>query len=314
MLDIQLIAVVLQVIMLGMVAYTLVRITKISSADESAEVDSVQPKIDEEEDVLERDLRAIDEANENDVVDFAIAVFDRHPESRKALEKLLSICRPLTSEPHDLLVRREAVIRLKDASEKYLRNCSIDELPLAKEVQTEIDRLADKIMEDVRTQQREGLESQIKQIELKVKVICKNGKISDIALNDIEKIDSVIDKEALRQYEDLQSRYDKTSKELIRSLNQEGKAKNVQDYNLQALKAAKEAFKYFKEENVIFKKEFDIGKLAGLLGGWDQQQLLAATNTYISTVYAEIFQNLKPEDRLDMTEQIIRAEKKPLKD
>lgn len=268
-----------------------------------------------EREAIEAGLKMVEEerdrSGEGEAVEMAEALCSRYPHSREAFDALVGLYLPATEEGNDLLVRREAVLRLKEHADRFAEACALDDLARAREVRADVDALADDLMDAVRRQRRDRLAAQVEELATKVGGLGGDGAPADDVLEEIGRLDNGIDKALLGQHEDLRTRYEELSKRLVEGLQEQ--SDDVRNYNLKALEAAKAAWAMFEKGKGVIKDDFNVTAIAKRLSGWDQRHLLPATSTYISTVYAEVFQKLKPKQRLDMTRRMIKAEDRPLK-
>lgn len=261
---------------------------------------------------LQEDLDVVANMESVEELDVWNALADRHPGSDVAVGRLFDLLASVAEADPDLLARREAVLRLKEVADKFRLESPMEKLSLAMQFQGKVAELADGLMVEVGKTRRESLAQTIGQLESLVESMKGLETPDEEALNEIAAIDGSLDRDALNQFADLKTRYDAVSTSLIQLLDTKDDRDSRRAYSMLAVESAREALNQFEQgKGFLAAEKYDVARLAQLLGGWEQQHLLPAAHTYVASVYAEIFQKLKPDERLAITEKMIRAEPKP---
>lgn len=247
------------------------------------------------------------------------SAFLRYPSSIELFEKIVSYYLPLASTGENLMVRRAAISNLSNHLALFAKYCSPDAyIDIAIKTKKTLEKLTSEVIALLETRQKEYFEISITELEEQFAKYVKLGK-DERCLESIAKLDESISKDALKEYTDLSKRYQKISKKLISYFQKETvSTEDVGNYNMRAIELAKSAWEliksnkagWFADDSNNFNQEENMMKLVENLGGWDPHKLHPATNTYISSVYAEIFQKLKPESRAMFTELMVREPKK----
>ena len=259
--------------------------------------------------------------NGADAVDLIDAAIDRYPASKELLDKIFAHYGHLASESDDLQIRRAAVTRLGNVAERFSERCARSDYESARARLREVDRLSARLIESAERLQRERLAEKVGALEQAVSVLIASSTSADAELEQVGKLDESISRDALREYPDLRTRYEDTSRRLVQLLQKGSTAiKSEVEYNLRAVNSAREAWKLMQEHraegwlhdaSADFNKAWNMAQLVQRLGGWDFHRLLPPTSTYISSVYAEVLQKLAPESRAEFTELMVREPQKP---
>jgi hypothetical protein len=270
------------------------------------------------------DLRAwIEMARGKSGADAAVlydAAFDRYPASKELLDRIFAHYGRLAAESEDLQVRHAAIARLGNAAERFSARCARLDFETARLRLREVDSLSAQLIEVAERRQRESVAGKVGALEQAVSVLSAGSASADADLEQVAKLDGSINRDALRAYPDLATRYEGTSRRLVQLLQKGDPTKeNRVDYNLRAVKAAREAWTLIQEhraegwltdDSKDFNKAWHMTQLVQRLGGWDSNRLMPPSNTYIASVYAEVLQKLAPGMRADFTELMIRESTK----
>lgn len=280
---------VLQVVVAGLVLALLIRSRAADSGAVSKGIAQVRAATDEAE-----------------AAELAEGLVERHSGSLEAFEELWCQLRPLADEG-DPSLRREIVARLeRHAAELYAR-CPLEDLARARALREEVDDLVARLISEGEAAARVRLAAQVDALVEAVERCSSDATWDEETMRELESLDGALDKRTLPRFPELQAAYDEASKRLVAQLNAKDVGESVRQYNLRAVDMAEQAWAQFQKGKGIISDDIEVDPLVRLLGGWDSQHLLPSTNTYISSVYAEVFQRLKPEQRLDLTKKMITA-------
>lgn len=261
-------------------------------------------------------VQAAGDLSDGEALDLLEAGAARHPGSLALINRLLEVYAPLAKEEDEVATRRFAVLRLNEHLDRFRLACRREHLPLVKAMRLTVDRLAEEVVGEVQAQYQGQLDEQLHALEEGVDHVVRDPE-ADVAL--LEELDRAVDQEGLRQYPELKARYDDASRRLVHALRDRDTSVggDDSDYNCRAMEAAKRAWERFhanEKSGVMgaFKdKDFndpeELRQMVEDLGGWDSRRLLPATNTYVTSIYSEVFQKLKPEGRARLTELMIKA-------
>ena len=292
--------------------------SKINSINENFEliINKIDTEKDDENKQVEKWLLFADTEIKNENIVNAIEVIEialnHYPFSKTLIEKFNSLLVPLAKKG-DGIIRRDAITRMNIKLNKFKNNCSIDNYSFSQELQNNLNKLNTKLIDDSFNKQNDEINTKLKKLEARTLSLLKKNKLTEDEMNELASMDNNIDKDIIKTNNELQKRYDELSKKIIkyfRNIDKTSEINEHKNYNIRAIKSVKDADTKFSENKSEYKKGNKLTELADLLGGWDNRYLLHSTLTYSSSVYAEIFQKLKPEARLIMTELMIKVKMK----
>lgn len=257
----------------------------------------------------EEEIKKGNQVNAIEIIEIAL---NHYPFSKNLIEKFSSLLVPL-AEDDDGIIRRDAITRMNIKLSNFKNSCSIENYRFSQELQNNLNKLNTKLINESFNKQKQDIITKLDQLEKRTSSLLKKGKLTDEEMNELAKLDDVIDKSVIKANNELQKRYDKISKNVIEYFKNTDKMSDKNEnkkYNTRAINSVKKAYNKFNDNKKEYKKGNKLTELVDLLGGWDNRYLLQSTLTYTSSVYAEIFQKLKPEARLKMTELMVKVKMK----
>lgn len=298
--------------------------TKISTIEKSEEV----KKLNENLKVLKTNnlqewLDAINAHTEKEEssLEFLEATSRRFPKNRKIIEDIRGVLSPLASKGENLIVRREALVRLREHANRFLNNCNVEDFEYALEFRNDVIESTERIVNEIDNLRESNLQEQLKVLERKVAQLKQKPKNEDL-LKEIEQIDQQIDQNELQGFSDLKSKYEDLSKVLIGTLEdteQEGKAK-LKKLNEKAIEDAKKVHTLIENHSeggikdkftgpskpVNYNEKNNLQKLIKLISGHDHNKLLPSTSNYLRTVEGEVFGKLSSKGKVLFTELMVK--------
>lgn len=252
----------------------------------------------------------------DDALEYLEAVFTRFPSSPRVFDELVKgYLGIIDSNPTELLVKRDALVRLQTHVGRFSDACSRFDLAHARRIHAQLNERMDALLMDVESRQREGLEAVLMRMEKDIATLRDSGE-DDEVLERLAALDEAIDKRVLSKYPDLNDRHRTASRDVVEAMQKIGPSKESCEYDQKTVEAARNAWVFFQdhaEKGLLndgtndFNNTDNLDKLVAVLGGWEVQRLLPSTNMYLSSVYSEIFQKLKPDGRLYLTSEMLKA-------
>jgi len=244
------------------------------------------------------------------------AAAKRYPSEKEIVEEIRKILNPLASEGDNLLIRREALIRLRDHANRFIDNCIVEDFDYALDFKNNVISSMETVVKKIDELREANLRKFLDDLGNKISKLKKKPDDESL-LQEIEKIDERLDQNLLVNYPTLQVKYEELSKSLIQILNineKESKAE-LRDYNEQVLKDAKKAQKLIQKHSsgsmfdssdaVNYNKKIHLSKLVKLITGHNQNMLHPSTINYVRMVESEIFNKLSSEGKILFTELTI---------
>lgn len=249
------------------------------------------------------------------------AAANRFPSEKRFIERIREILQPLIEEGDNLLVKREALMRLRNHANRFSENCPISDFEYANRFKNEVIDSMENVVKRIGDLREENLEKQIADLEKRINKLKKSSKKNEL-LEGIEKVDEKIDQSVLGNYPKLNSKYEELSKELITELNESEKEskKDLKKYNEDVLQKAKKAIKsinnhsegnvkdkfFGPDKPVNYNQKKNLTKLLKLIANHDTDKLHPSVSNYVRMAEAEIFNKLSPNGRILFTELMIK--------
>jgi len=259
--------------------------------------------------LAENEIKNDNKVNAIEIIETAL---NHYPYSKNLIEKFSSLLVPL-AENGDGIIRRDAITRMNVKLSNYKNSCSIENYKFSQESQNNLNKLNTKLINESFNKQKQDIITKLNQLEKRASSLLKKEKLTEEEMNELANLDDNIDKDVIKANNELQKKYDKLSKKVIeyfKNTDKMSEKSENKNYNIKAINSVKKAYKKFNDNKSEYKKGNKLTELVDLLGGWDNRYLLQSTLTYTSSVYAEIFQKLKPEARLKMTELMVKVNMK----
>jgi len=266
-------------------------------------------------------MESIENAHEDDKSTLIRHCFNRLPSSYNLLYFLWENQKVLIENASSTIMRRNLVIDMNNAVTLYRGKCNIEDLNKADYFFDELEKISDGLLVKLRNEQRDNVESQIKQLEENIERL-SNDKNNEEIIKDLERLDNSLDKEFIESLPTLKARYKNCSESLISlfstdTSSDEEDSEKEKKYNFNAIDSYKKALQLFEEDTGLleennFKKGIGLARLVELIGGWDNRYLLPSTMSYTNTIYGMIFSKLKKEAQLNMTKLMVKEKKKVL--
>ncbi|OLS33741.1 hypothetical protein [Bacillus sp. MRMR6] len=261
------------------------------------------------------------ETNESKKLGLIEAAIKRYPDNRMYIEELRRMLEPLSVNEDNLLVRREALMRLRDNATLFLENCKSKDIDYAFEFQNKVVSSMESVVRKIDELRKSKLERELNVLEEKLERAKENPNNEAIYL-EIEEIDTAIEHNALTNYPELQTRYEILSQELLQIFKEkEGEDGNtLREYNEQALVDARHIMqcmerhseggvkdKFFgPNDPVNYNERHHLLKLVKLISKYEGNKLLPSTTNYMRIAEAEVFNNLSSEGKVLFTELMIQ--------
>ncbi len=208
-------------------------------------------------------------------------------------------------ESSEHTVQKVSLERYNRATRVFLDNCQPSMWTAANELHANALSLGNLYMKNQVTQFKIHAENTIRELEL----IVTNKVLTNKQLERVEVLDSELQKDILKNFKELNTRYTKVTQRLFTHLSPDANQQEIQKYNLKAVKQFKKAQELFANQEVHFKQGNDLYQLADLLGSWDHAYLTSATQLYFQNVYSDIFAKLSPENKPEMTKLMLTTDK-----
>lgn len=274
------------------------------STDNKKEWFSVAEDIEEEEKKLE----------------YFEAAVRRFPSDKELIVKIREILDPLANDDDNLLVRREALMRLRDHANRFVENAPLEDFDYALQFREEIINSMANVVEKLTQLRKENMSNMLTELNNNISILEDNPK-NNGTLKEIEQLDRNIDREILSDFPKLQKEYDRLSNSLMKILtnNEKESKESLKSYNKKVLKEAKSVVdkvqnhsegkvkeKLFGPDNPVnYNKKKNLKKLVDLLSGFDSQKLLPTTENYLRMAESQVFNKLSPEGKKLFTKLMI---------
>jgi len=244
------------------------------------------------------------------------AATKRYPSEKELVEEIRKILNPLATEGENLLVRREALIRLRDHAIRFMDNCIVKDFDYALDFKNKVISSMEAVVKKIDELRKTNFDMFLKELENKITKL-KMSPDDENLLQEIEKIDERLDQNLLVNYPVLQTKYEELSKSLIQilTINEKESKAELKNYNEKVLKDAKKAQKLIQKHSsgsmfdssdaVNYNKKINLSKLIKLIAGHNFNKLHPSTTNYVRLVESEIFNKLSPEGKILFTELTI---------
>ncbi|MCH8568867.1 MAG: hypothetical protein LAT67_11410 [Balneolales bacterium] len=259
----------------------------------------------------------------NDVnrLEFTEAAAIRFPSERKFIEEIRQILHPLAKESDNLLIRREALIRLRNHANRFYEHCFLKDFEYASRFKREVLESMEAVVKKIDELRKLNIEKQLKEMEMKINRLKYGAKSAELT-EEIEKADQKIDHSVLDNYPGLKQKYEELSQVLMTILSKnesEGK-EELKKYNQEVLDKAKKAVELMKhhseggiidkitsrEKDVNYNEEKNLIKVLRLIAGHDMAKLHPSVVNYLRVAEAEVFNKLSPDGKILFTELMIK--------
>ena len=265
-------------------------------------------------------LRAAESISDEDrKLEYFESAARRFPNKKIFIDKIIELLGPLANNDN-LLVRREALMRLRDHANRFVAHAPLENFDDALQIRDEIIGYMKKAVEKLDNLREQTNSDLLTDLESKISDLEAQPKDNQ-TLKEIEKLDEDIDKEILSNYPDLQKKYDILSKSLIGILNNNTKAskKSLKSYNKKALRKAKSVLDKIQNHSegklkdnfvgpdnpVNYNKRSNLTNLVESLSGFNSEKLLPTTENYIRMVESQVFSKLSSEGKKVFTKLMI---------
>jgi flagellar biosynthesis chaperone FliJ len=268
-------------------------------------------------------LSTIKKSNDTEQLFIAQHCFNRLPGSFNLLKKLWELVNKELEDENDPIYQRQMLVEMDNYISKYSNQCEISNVNKSNDINIEIDNWSKKIMSSLSAQEIESYNVTINGLESKITKLVKSNNEDKQIIEEIQKIDSAIDKKRLENFPELNSKYQELSQILTAYFSKIDLQQNnnlgasEKSYNKDAIACHKEAYEKFDSDTGLlkendYKKGNRLHELVDLLGGWENRYLLHSTLTYTSTIYNAIFSKLKNDAQLEITKLMIEANRKEI--
>lgn len=250
---------------------------------------------------------------------------ERFPNKVEIIKSIREILGPLANKSENLLVRREALMRLRKHANNFSENCDFENFEYAREFQNKVIESIESVVKKIDELRKSNLSNLLNELEKKIKKIKKDPDKNEL-LEEVERIDELIDQNVLGNYPELKNRYEKLSEKLIQNLDkEENEGKSIlKNINEKALEDAKKVVKLIEDhsegnmkdkffgpnEPVNYNEKKHLSKLIKLLSNNDKNKLLPSTLNYLRMVETEVFNKLSSDGKVLFTELMIKEEYK----
>lgn len=209
-------------------------------------------------------------------------------------------------ESSETAIQKSAIERFNRATRLYLDNCHPSMWNVAKELKDDALSLGNLYMKNRENQFKVNAEKIISALEAAI----TNTPPTKNQLQQIEYLDEQLEKDILKNYKDLYTRYNKITQRLINHLSKDLDEQSIRDYNLLAVDQFKHAQEKFSSNEAHYKQGNDLHLLTKMLGEWNQTYLSAPSQLYFQNIYADIFSKLNPSAKPKMTKLMLKETKR----
>ncbi len=239
------------------------------------------------------------ETDDKAKLDLLESAAERFTNKIEIIKRIREILEPLANKSENLLVRREALMRLRKHANNFSEKCDFENFAYARDFQNNVIESMESVLKKIDELRETNLSNLLNELESKIKKIKKDPDKNKL-LEEVEKIDELIDQNVLTNYPELKNRYEKLSKTLIQILgNEENDGKSIlKDLNEKAVKDAKKVMELIKthsvgnmkdkvfgpDKPVNFNEKKHLLKLTKLLSNKGTNKLLPSTVNYLRTV------------------------------
>ncbi len=265
-------------------------------------------------------IEGVNQSNNDEKLEYLEAAFLRFPGEIRFIEMIKKELFPLATKADNILIRREALLRIKAHSDAFYKNCSPMELNKAIELKNDIYIAIESTARALDKKRGEQLDDILKKMSGLITKL-KKSPSNESLINEIEKLDKQIDHDYLSEYDKGKNRYEKLSKDMITILNKNESDGNqdLKKYNIDVLNSAKRAFKMMQNHSegklrdsffgpdkpVNYNNQSEMKKLIKLISVKDPDKLLPTTKNYLRIVEAEILNKLNADGQVSFTKLMI---------
>ena len=249
--------------------------------------------------------------------------FNRLPSSFNLLNKLWELINKELENEKDPIIQRQILVEMDNYLTRYRNQCEIADINKSNDISTEIDNWSKKVLSSLSALENESFNATIMGLESKITKLVKSNNEDKQIIEEIQKIDSAIDKNRLENFPELNDKYQELSTRLTEYFTKIDLQKNnnlgtsEKKYNNDAIDCHKKAYEKFDSDTIMFKgnnfkKGKQLNELVNLLGGWENRYLLSSTLIYTSTIYNAIFSKLKNNAQLEISKLMVEANRREL--
>ena len=277
----------------------------------------------EKKSIEEYYLETIKKSKDEERLIVAQHCFNRLPNSFNILEILWEIINKELENEKDPIIQRQILVEMDNYIIRYRNLCEIANINKSNNLSTEIDKWSKKVLASLSAQEIESFKATLIGLESKITKLVKSKNEDKKLIDEIQKIDSAIDKKRIENFPELNNKYHELSSTLTDFFNKiDSQQNNSMDfsekkYNEDAIACHKEAFEKFDSDTGLleennYKRGERLNELVSLLGGWENRYLLSSTLTYTATIYNAIFSKLKNNAQLEITKLMVEANRKEI--
>ena len=144
-------------------------------------------------------LKTVKSQTDTDKLEYLEAALERFPGNKKFVDMIFTELAPYAFNSENLLVRREALMRLKKHAEIYHKYCSIDQIQNAIDIKNKVFEGIQSISLSIDEVKKERIDNSLSELEEIVTQLTKDPK-NESLLTQIEMIDQEIDQDYLKEY------------------------------------------------------------------------------------------------------------------
>lgn len=242
--------------------------------------------------------------------------FKRLPCSYELLNNLWVNLKKELENTSDLIHKRSLITKMDNYLKIYNDNASMSDIFKADWISMEIDNLSLGLIQEMKESERNFLVNIITMMEKNIELLEHDIEDESVILT-LEELDGTVDRNRIKQHNDLLNRYKQVSNKLSELFASNVKVDDASQkqkvYNTEAMEAFRKALDTFNESKGILQdKENRVKQIVDLIGKWDNKYFYQPVQTYTSSVYMSIFSKLKNNEQFNISKLMIEISKKEL--
>lgn len=284
------------------------------------ETDSAGSQLDDKEQILnfETELLAFIGKSE-DKLRASLLAFIRAPYSKRLFDLTIGEYLKIYNPETNLSVKLGIVSQINAVIERFEANCDIRDIPHLEDTKRFITEKSDTLVKEVIQSDETMLKEKIEILGNLVSVYEEKGKIESGDYQEIKLADDDIDKEMLKKFKHLSTKYSDQVKNIQKIISDREQAETasqeskIKEYNRAALSSLKTLLGYYQEDKGTFDKGERLDEVVQLIGGFNTGLLVPEVSLFHGYVYNTIFSGLKKaSSKIWLTEEMLNADERKL--
>lgn len=236
------------------------------------------------------------------------AAFYRHPNNNEFFNAFYNrLSKDL--ETSSLDIQKVIIGKLNHLTQQFINQCEVKDIEYAYEKEQEVVQLSERYIKEAVTFEEEKVKVQLAKLEDLI--------YNKASLEEIQHFDTLINKVVLEKNPSHLERYTKLLQQVTHKVTGEPTSEQLLKYNKEAIYQAKTAEQEINKYHKSLKRGDDqvtsiLRDLTSRLGGWENYYLTDATQTYMQTVYAQLFSVLEPSLKSKLTTDMLLEQKKEI--